>query len=108
MSVNQTFTLSAKFLKSAAMKPLIPSQPSRFRLISHYIGRSFYSLRKQARLSQARVAELAGVSRSTVSDFESGKRHSVSTPLVEAMAHAIGSTLMMLVSLADRLSQQEA
>ncbi len=90
------------------MKPVVTRQKSGFRIISHFFGPCFRILRLQAKLTQRAVAEMAGVSRCTVSDFENGKRATIGSDYVEKMVHAVGSTFMMLVSMADRLSQQEA
>lgn len=108
VSVNQTFNRPAPTSTLAAMKPDVDRQDPCFRKVSCHLGQCFRTLRKQARLSQSAVADKAGVSRCTVSDFENSKRPTVGVNYVEDMAHAVGATYMMLVSMADSASQRDA
>lgn len=90
------------------MKTVFELKSAHFRAVSRHLGPCFAHLRRQAHLSQSAVAHAAGVSRCTVSDFETGKRLHVSIDFVEALAHAVGATLMTLISLADQAAQAEA
>ncbi len=79
-----------------------------FRRITPFIGKSFKAGRLLSGLPQAAVAAKAGISRSTVSDFENGKRPHMSLEYVERLAHVVDTTLPALSTHADALSQQEA
>jgi transcriptional regulator with XRE-family HTH domain len=89
------------------MKPQVDLQEVDLRMVSPHLGECFRQLRKEAGLTQQSIAEKAKVSRCTVSDFENSKRPSVGVTHVESMAHAVGSTYMLLVAMADKASQQQ-
>jgi transcriptional regulator with XRE-family HTH domain len=89
------------------MKPDVTSRECRFRAVSLYLGQCFRTLRCQARVTQGFVADKSRLSRCTVSDFENGKRPTIGIHYVESMTHAVGATLMILVSMADKASQED-
>ena len=72
-----------------------PQTPA-FRKLTPYACKRLLAARLQLNLTQAQVAAIAGVSRSTVSDLERGKRLNIGLHHVEAIAHALGITPITL------------
>ena len=87
------------------MTPAESPQTPAFRKLTPYACKRLLAARLQLNLTQAQVAAMAGVSRSTVSDLERGKRLNIGLDHVEAIAHALGMTLITLLSLAEQDSQ---
>ena len=54
-----------------------------------------------AGISQEELAEMSGVSRTTISAIESGKARSTTTKTLQNIAHALGATLDQIFSLDD-------
>lgn len=58
---------------------------------------TFRDLRSKAGLSQASLAELAGISRTTIWRIESGRDHNQKTDTLQALARALGVSLVRLI-----------
>lgn len=60
---------------------------------------TFRDLRSRAGLSQASLAELAGVSRTTIWRIESGRDRNQKTDTLQALARALGVSLVRLIQI---------
>ena len=83
------------------------TSPMPYRRVTPFVGHIFLQARESQGLTQACVAARAGVSRSTVSDFENGKRPNLGLATVELLAHAVGTTFTALSALADEACQRQ-
>jgi transcriptional regulator with XRE-family HTH domain len=61
------------------------------------LGDRIQARRVQLGLSQTRLAEMANVSRDTITDLEKGHRHTVSSADLRGLARALSITLEQLV-----------
>ena len=63
------------------------------------IGRKVYQLRIKRRLSQAELAERAGVTQGVISRMEAQERYNATAEVLKALAQALGCTTDYLVGM---------
>ena len=95
-------------LQNSTMKPSDASPLNAFPSVLPYLGPTFLEQRVRAGRSQSWVAATAGVSRSTLSAFENGKRIHLSVEYLERLAHTLDLTLPLLLELAHVHGQRVA
>ena len=79
----------------------------RIRHTAAKLGAFYRKLRRKAHLNQAKAAAKAEVSRTTLSQFENGKRPNTGILLVEKLAHSLGLSLLAFLALADQSEPPE-
>jgi transcriptional regulator with XRE-family HTH domain len=87
-------------------KPKTSKLPKQDRIVSANLGPVVKSLREKAQLTQAELAQQAGLAQSNICQFEKGRRQSMSLEVARQLAQAFGLTLPQFRRQIEKARQQ--